>query len=151
MEKTFMPNGVILRLSSIGDICHCLPVAHSLAKANYQVFWIIDERCSFLLKNLDFKIIVVKKNQLKSYLKIRSHNFEKLFHIHPSLSANIVSLFIKTKNKRGLANIFAKDMQRLFVHSKPPNPKTTTIHQVDRYLGVLDNTTIKKHHCFDLG
>ena len=100
-------NICILRLSSIGDITHIIPIIKSLQHAlpNSNITWIIGKTEYSLVKNLNgVKFIIFdKSHNLKSILQLLSAlkaiNFDILLHMQKSLRSKFISNFIKYKRK----------------------------------------------------
>jgi heptosyltransferase I len=112
----------IIRLSAIGDTCHTLPVVRAMQDAwpETKITWIIGRLEHQLMRGLEgVEFIVVDKSLgWRGYLGVRpqlaERRFAVLLHMHPSLGANIVSLFVKAPIRLGYDRESAKDFQYLF-------------------------------------
>jgi len=102
----------VLRLSSIGDITHMIPVIKTLQKHSpmTDITWIIGKTEYSLVKNMrDIEFVVIdKKNIIQSIrdlLKLRKRKFFTIMlHMQVSLRSNILSLLIKAGCKIGFDN-----------------------------------------------
>jgi heptosyltransferase I len=95
----------ILRLSSIGDITHIIPIISTLKKSiiNCDITWIIGKTEYELVKNLnDINFIVMDKNKTLDSL-FGMHKFSKnipfdiVLHMQKSLRSKLVGKMIKGK------------------------------------------------------
>ncbi|MFL2559713.1 MAG: glycosyltransferase family 9 protein [Gammaproteobacteria bacterium] len=128
----------ILRLSSIGDITHMIPVINTLRNHSPEsnITWIIGKTEYELVKNIkDIEFIVFNKNRsldsiriLKKSLKGRRFNF--LLHMQKSLRSRIISFFIRAEKKYNYGNIKFQDRYHvldtffLFLQNLGINKKT---------------------------
>ena len=154
---------VILRLSSLGDLVHCLPVYHSLIKAypKANLHWIVACEFAPLIENLPrVQLHLADKTNLVSLIqsvrKIKKKLPQKIdlfLNLHDSMSANIASLFLpKPKEKQsnlGLAKNQARDFQYLFVARSAKNPKKNQ-HAVNQYLNCITTLAIDPIYDFNL-
>ncbi len=107
----------ILRLSSIGDITHMIPVINTLRNHSPEsnITWIIGKTEYELVKNIkDIEFIVFDKNRslnsirlLKKSLKGRRFNF--LLHMQKSLRSKIISFFVRAEKKYNYDNVKVQD------------------------------------------
>ena len=80
-------NILILRTSSLGDICHMLPFINTLIKEYPKAnkYWVIGKEEADFLQNIEGINFVIfdKKNTIKSYFQIkkqlRNINFDVMF------------------------------------------------------------------------
>jgi len=95
----------ILRLSSIGDITHVLPIISTLQKSynNCDITWIIGKTEYQLVKELDdINFVVIDKNKTIDSL-LGMHTFSKkmrfdiVFHMQKSLRSKLAGKIIKGK------------------------------------------------------
>ena len=94
----------ILRLSSIGDVTHIIPIISTIRDVypKSRISWVIGKTEHELvknLKNIDF-IVVDKKKTLDSILDIRSlfknNQFDKLsLQVNPRMPLDIDAKFLK--------------------------------------------------------
>ena len=117
---------MLLRTSSLGDICHMLPFIYTL-KSEYpkaNITWVIGKEEAKFLNNIDGVefIIFDKSNTLKSYFCIakvfKKVKYDILFIMQVSLRANIISLFVNSKTKVGYDNARASDLHSFFQTQK---------------------------------
>ena len=111
---TKIENILILRTSSLGDICHMLPFINTLIKEYPKAnkYWVIGKKKKqIFLQNIEGINFVIfdKKNTIKSYFQIkkqlRNINFDIMFLLQVSIRANLISLFVKSKIKLGYDQI----------------------------------------------
>ena len=104
-KSSLSPSICILRLSSIGDITHMIPIIktiqHSLPKSD--ITWIIGKTEYPLVKNMKGVrfIIIDKSKTIRSIInlkkEVKNGVFEILLHMQKSLRSRILSFFIKAK------------------------------------------------------
>ncbi|MBC8304964.1 MAG: glycosyltransferase family 9 protein [Pelagibacterales bacterium] len=107
----------ILRLSSIGDITHMIPVINTLLNHSPEsnITWIIGKTEYELVKNIKgIEFIVFDKNRnfdsikvLRKSLKGRRFNF--LLHMQKSLRSRIISFFVRAEKKYNYGNVKVQD------------------------------------------
>ena len=93
----------ILRLSSIGDVTHVIPIISSLQKKykNPIITWVIGKIEYELVKNLNnINFVVIDKNDtINSVMNLRSYfkdqNFDVVFHMQKSLRSKLIANTIK--------------------------------------------------------
>ena len=93
----------ILRLSSIGDVTHVIPIISTLQKKymNPTITWVIGKVEYELVKNLsNINFVVIDKNDtINSIMKLRSYfkdqNFDVVFHMQKSLRSKLIANIIK--------------------------------------------------------
>tara|TARA_Y100000590_G_scaffold470441_1_gene665009 strand:- start:4567 stop:5625 length:1059 start_codon:yes stop_codon:yes gene_type:complete len=145
-------NILILRTSSLGDICHMLPFIFTL-KNEYpkaKISWIIGKSEADFLQKIDGINFVIfdKKNTLRSYLRIASElkkiKFDIMFLMQVSLRANIVSLFINSKIKLGYDSARSSDLHSIFSNKKIESSKHS--HVVDVFLSFLNILNVRKEN-----
>ena len=122
-KNSLTPDSIcVIRLSALGDCCHVLPVVQTL-RDNFpdcRLTWIIGKTEYQLMDGLeDIEFIVIdKSNLIRSLIKLNSklkqRKFDILLHMHASMSANLVSCFIRAKRKIGFDKDRARDLQQLF-------------------------------------
>jgi heptosyltransferase I len=107
----------IVRLSSIGDVCHVTMMVQVLRKRHphVKVTWIIGRVEYQLVKHLtgiDF-IVFNKSEGLRGYIKLRRqlqhYMFDVLLHMQVSLRANIVARLVKAQRRIGFDSARAKE------------------------------------------
>ena len=93
----------ILRLSSIGDVTHVIPIISTLQKKykNPTITWVIGKVEYELVKNLsNINFVVIDKNDtINSIMNLRSYfkdqNFDVVFHMQKSLRSKLIANIIK--------------------------------------------------------
>jgi len=93
----------ILRLSSIGDVTHVIPIISTLQKKykDPTITWVIGKVEYELVKNLsNINFVVIDKNDtINSIVKLRSYfkdqNFDVVFHMQKSLRSKLIANIIK--------------------------------------------------------
>jgi len=129
-------NICILRLSSIGDITHMIPVIktiqHNLPKSN--ITWVIGKIEYSLVKDIKgIEFIVIDKKRTFSSIremksKLGSKKFDILLHMQRSLRSKIISFFINANKKFSYENV-----------NMPSN-----IHVLDSFFYFLNKINIKE-------
>ena len=123
----------ILRLSSIGDVTHILPIISTLQKNynNCDITWIIGKTEYQLVKELDdINFIVVDKNKtidslLGMHFFSRKVQFDIVFHMQKSLRSKLAGNIIK-----GKINITFSDIN------------TQKSHVIEHFFAFLDKINI---------
>lgn len=150
---------LIIRLSSIGDVIHCTPVAASLKAAwpDCRITWLVGEVCADLIKyNPDVDEVLVWSREhfdrhvrnrewqqalglwrkLKKLLAAKS--FYAALDIHGLFLTGMIARQVRTRRRIGMAN--AREFNPLFMTE---TAAPLGIHIIDRYLGVLTRLGIK--------
>jgi heptosyltransferase I len=118
----------VLRLSALGDVCHAVPVVRAIHDAwpNTKITWIVGKTEHSLLRGLEGVNFVVfdKARGWHAYSELRSallgHRFAALLHMHASMRANAVSLFVRAPIKLGFDRARARDYQWYFCNRRIP-------------------------------
>jgi len=116
----------ILRLSSIGDTCHALPVVRTLQRAWPQArfTWVIGKTEAALMSGIDgIELVALDKAAGASGLfdarrRLAGHRFDLLLMMHASLRANLASLMISADVRLGFDRERARDGQWLFSNAR---------------------------------
>ena len=124
-----LKNICVIRLSALGDCCHALAITQHLRNQLPQanITWIIGKTEYQLVDQItDIQFIVVDKSKLfkslkQVFLALRHTTFDVVLNMHASMSANLVSLMVKSKRKIGYDKIRARDLQNLFCHESIPS------------------------------
>ena len=125
----------ILRLSSIGDVTHIIPIISTIRDVypKSRISWVIGKTEHELvknLKNIDF-VVVDKKKTLDSILEMRSlfknNQFDVVFHMQKSLRSKLIANIIN-----GRVNVTFNDIE------------TKGSHVIDHFFGFLEKINIKK-------
>ena len=107
----------ILRLSSIGDITHMIPVINTLLNHSPKsnITWIIGKTEYALVKNIKGIEFVVfdKKRSLESIRhlmkSLKGRRFDFLLHMQKSLRSRIISFFVRAEKKYNYENVKVQD------------------------------------------
>ena len=125
----------ILRLSSIGDVTHIIPIISTIRDVypKSRITWVIGKTEYELvknLKNINF-IVVDKKKTIDSILDMRSlfknNRFDVVFHMQKSLRSKLIANIIN-----GRVNVTFNDIE------------TKGSHVIDHFFGFLEKIHIKK-------
>ncbi|MCG8434207.1 MAG: glycosyltransferase family 9 protein [Gammaproteobacteria bacterium] len=116
----------ILRLSAVGDVCHTLPVIHSIKKnlPHASLTWIIGELEASLLGDVPGVEFITfnKRSGLSGYAKLRrelaGRKFDVLLQMQVALRASIAALCIKADTRIGFDRARARDFQWLFTNKR---------------------------------
>ncbi|XEQ92362.1 Lipopolysaccharide heptosyltransferase 1 [Sporomusa carbonis] len=145
---------LIIRLSSVGDVMHCTPVAGSLKAAwpECKITWLVGEVCADLIKynpNVDESIVWSRERfekhlracefrealtmwrSLKEVLAARS--FYAVLDIHGLFLTGMIARLARTCRRIGMSN--ARELNPLFMTE---TAKPAGQHIIDRYLSVLE-------------
>ena len=146
----------IIRLSSIGDITHMIPIIQTLKyylpKTNLT--WIIGKTEYSLVKNIkDIDFIVIDKTNLLSSMNalkaIKYKEYDVLLHMQVSLRSNIISTFINAKRKIGFDYKSSKNLHSLFINEKVKS--TDRKHVMDTFFCFLSKIGLdKKNYTHDI-
>ncbi|HWR08386.1 MAG TPA: glycosyltransferase family 9 protein [Sporomusa sp.] len=144
---------LIIRLSSIGDVIHCSPVAGALKAAwpDCKITWLVGAVCADLIKYNPFvdEVIIWSRERFEKHL--RAYEFKQALSLWRSLQAELASrefyaaldihgLFLtgmiakQVKTARRIGMSHARELNPLFMTetTTPPGP-----HITERYLSVL--------------
>jgi heptosyltransferase I len=134
----------ILRLSSLGDTCHVVPVVRALQRAwpQTKLTWIIgkaESRLMELIDGVEF-ITVDKRAGLAARRDLRAslsgRRFEVLLHMQLSLRASIAATAVRAPIRLGFDRARARELQWLFTNARIA-PRTRE-HVLDSFLGFLE-------------
>ena len=140
----------IIRLSSIGDITHMIPIIKTLQVHSpiTNITWIIGKTEYQLVKNIknvEF-IVINKKNILETImilLKLRKRKyFDALLHMQVSLRSNLMTLFIKSIRKIGFDKSKSKNFHSLFINETIDSSGNT--HVLETFFYFLSKIGIKE-------
>ncbi len=133
----------LLRLSALGDICHMLPVAHTLRHCwpDTRLTWIISETEAPLVERFPGIELVVFRKSLggRAFLELsrtlKNRRFDGLFLMQVALRAGLASLCARSKVRIGFDSARARDGHGLFVnHRIDPDAQA---HVLDGFMGFL--------------
>ncbi|CQR72392.1 Lipopolysaccharide core heptosyltransferase RfaQ [Sporomusa ovata DSM 2662] len=144
---------LIIRLSSIGDVIHCTPVAGALKAAwpDCKITWLVGEVCADLIKynpNIDH-LMIWSRERFEKHL--RAYEFTQALglwrHLQAELAAktydvvlDIQGLFLTgmiARQARTSLRIGLQDARELNPLLMTKTAKPLGNHIVERYLGVL--------------
>jgi heptosyltransferase I len=133
----------ILRLSSIGDTCHVVPVVRTLQRLwpSTQLTWVIgrvEARLMSLLPGVEF-ITIDKRAGLATARALRAalrgRRFDVLLHMQLSLRASLVSALISAHIRLGFDRARARELQWLFTNAQIA--ARSREHVLDSFQGFL--------------
>ena len=119
-------NLCILRLSTIGDVCHAVTIVQNIQEQwpHTQITWICGQTEAELLKGL-FKIEIVPFDESSGWLgylefrkEMKHRSFDILLHMQTEQRASFLSFFIKANTKIGFDRENALEGQWLFTHKQ---------------------------------
>jgi heptosyltransferase I len=133
----------ILRLSSLGDVCHTLPVVRRVQDSwpKVRIAWIIGENEARLLEGIDGVRLVAfpKKHGISAfkelYPTLRKVRFDILLHMQLSMRASLVSTLVRAERRVGFDPARSKELQHLFVNEHISSNQT---HVMDVLLGFAE-------------
>lgn len=149
MEKEIL----IIRLSSIGDVIHCTPVARSLKAAwpRCRITWLVGEVAAGLVENSPCvdEVIIWSRERFESHLRklefskamgmwrelkriLEPRNFDAVLDIHGLFLSGMIARQVKSGRRIGLAG--ARELNSLFVTETAP---ALGKHVTEKYLGVV--------------
>ncbi|MBP2626066.1 MAG: glycosyl transferase family 9 [Firmicutes bacterium] len=144
---------LIIRLSSIGDVIHCTPVARSLKISwpDCRITWLIGEVAAELLKYNPYvdEIIVWSREKFEKYLRgfefekalamwrtlreqLSARSFHAVLDIHGLFITGMIAKLARTNRRIGMSQ--ARELNSLFM-TETATPCGS--HITDKYLGVL--------------
>ena len=151
---------LIIRLSSIGDVIHCTPVASSIKKAwnECKITWLVSEVSADLIKenpHID-EIIIWSREKFEKHLRafqfkqawamwrelqkmFEGKDFDAVLDIHGLFLTGMIARLVKTKRRIGMRE--AKELNWLFMTE---TGKAVGKHITQKYLGVLTCLGIEK-------
>lgn len=146
-------NILIIRLSSIGDIIHCTPVARSLKKnwPTCRITWLVGEVSADLIRSNPHvdEVIVWSRERFERHLQnfewvravsiwrelqalLASKKFDIVLDIHGLFITGMIARQVQASRRIGMST--ARECNSLFM-TQVAQPLSE--HIVDRYLGVL--------------
>ena len=152
-QKKFL----IIKLSSLGDVVHALPTAHTLRREYPEAFiaWVIEERYQELLhdnpdidevipiltkfcrKNLNWETL---KEILQKIKSLRKHKFDTAFDFHGLIKSALIAMLSGARIKVGFHRKNCKEkISSVFTNKKGPYIGNGT-HVVDMYLTLVKST-----------
>ena len=149
-EKHPLKSICLLRLSSLGDVTHMIPIINTLKNENHKtdITWIINKTEYELVKNIkNIRFIVIDKNNLYESIKQlyrlrRSITFDVLLHMQVSLRSNILSMIIKSNRRIGFNKPLSKNFHYYF-NNEVINCKKD-MHVLDTFFCFLKKISINE-------
>ncbi len=148
---------LIIKLSSLGDVVHTLPVLRTLRKNHpgATIAWMVEERYRELLEgnpDLDRIIPVRTKHWRKNWnlgslreilevlRTLRRLRFDTVFDLHGLLKSGLIALLSGSPDRVGFSAPDCREkVSALFTNRKGPGAEPGT-HVVDRYLSLVSAT-----------
>ena len=153
---------LIIKLSSLGDVVHTLPVSRTLRQEYPKAYiaWIIEERYQELLyKNPDIDEVIPIRTKtwrnnwnrktfveiLQTIKSIRSRKFDVVFDFHGLIKSGLITLLSGAQMKVGFHKKNCKEkISSIFTNKKAPYIGSG-IHVVDMNLTLIQTSlSIKK-------
>ena len=147
---------LIIKLSSLGDVVHALPTAHTLRLEYPEAFiaWVIEERYQELLHdNPDIdEVIPIRtkfwrknwngetlKEILQKIKSLRKHKFDMAFDFHGLIKSGLIAMISGARIKVGFHRKNCKEkISSVFTNKKGPYIGNV-IHVVDIYLTLVQS------------
>ncbi len=131
----------ILRLSSLGDTCHAVPVVRTLQRVwpQTRLTWVIGKAEARLIGLMDgVEFITVEKRAGFAALgalrrQLAGRRFDVLLHMQLSLRASLVSAFVPAHMRLGFDRARARELQWLFTNARIP--ARAREHVLDSFFG----------------
>jgi len=144
---------LIIRLSSIGDVIHCTPVARSLKISwpDCKITWLVGEVSAELLRDNPYidEIIVWSREKFEKYLRsfefqkalamwtslkeqLSAKSFDVVLDIHGLFLTGMIAKLARTDRRIGMSQ--AKELNSFFMTE---TAAPCGLHITDKYLGVL--------------
>lgn len=146
-EKHPLKSICLLRLSSLGDITHMIPIINTIKNQNHSIdiTWIINKTEYELVKNIkNVRFVVIDKRKtyksIKQLYKLRSITFDVLLHMQVSLRSNIFSMMIKSNRKIGYNKYLSKNLHS-FLNYEEIDCRADT-HVLDTFFCFLKKISI---------
>lgn len=152
---------LIVKLGSIGDIVHTLPVLHTL-RINFPnafIAWAVEEKLADLLfenPDLDEVIIISTKRWRKNLsfatfseimgtiLNLRAKSFDIVLDFQGLIKSGVVSFLTGAKNRAGFSRKDCREKANALFTNRKAKPFIKAGHVVDKNLSLLKILQIKK-------
>ena len=141
---------LIVKMSSIGDVAHALPVIGLIRRSRPDMFigWVVKERCAALLKAnpaIDRLYILPDKAALSDLLALRRQlkrdRFDTVFDMQGLFLSGVVAAASGARCRVGLDR--NRELNRLFLTDAVVPGKDGSRHAVDVLLGFCDYLGIR--------
>jgi len=116
----------VLRLSSLGDVCHALPVVRTLQDAwpDSEITWILGKLEHTLLGHLPgIQFVVFDKaagraayRDLRGYMAGR--RYDVLLHMQLAIRASLIAALVPARVRIGFDRVRARELQWLFTNAR---------------------------------
>ena len=146
---------LIIRLSSIGDVLHCTPVARALKTAlpDCHITWITGEIPSDMLKANPYidEVYIWARERWEKHLRrgevapawklwqqlrqdLQARNFDIALDIHGQFLSGMVASASNAPRRIGMSN--TRELNSLFMNEIAPH-SVSDVHVIQKYLSVL--------------
>ncbi len=154
---------LMVRLSALGDVVHCLPALDALRRyyPEAEIFWAVEEKAAGLLQGhpqLD-RVTVVPRRQwtralrnplkwpwlavsaIRFFGRLQRERFDLSIDFQGNFRSGLISLLSGARHRLGRGRGYAKEKSHIFAthHHKPP-PR---IHRVERALGMVERLGVR--------
>ncbi len=121
-----MPKSIaLLRLSALGDVCHCIALVRSLQRAfpQSEITWIIgrgEHRLVEAMDGIDFIVLDKKAGRVGRKVRraLRGRRFDVLLHAQVSARANWLSLFVRAGRRIGFDRARSREGHSLVINER---------------------------------
>ena len=147
-EKHPLKSICLLRLSSLGDVTHMIPIINTIKNVNHKtnITWIINKTEYELVKNIEnISFVVIDKKKIYKSLKQlyelrRSMTFDVLLHMQVSFRSNVFSMMVKSNRKIGYNKYLSKNLHSLLNYEEIDCK--TPMHVLDTFFCFLKKVSI---------
>jgi 3-deoxy-D-manno-octulosonic-acid transferase/heptosyltransferase-1 len=152
---------LIVKLSSLGDIIHCLPILNALKSGfpEAMIDWLVEEQNAGILEghpHIDHLIILPRKSwmkkpwhigkvcsEIRAFMRdLRSREYDIIIDFQGLFRSGLLVGLSKGSRKIGFDRV--REMAHLFYNEKVPL-STMNQHAVTRYLEIPRYLGVKKH------
>jgi len=145
---------LIVKLSSIGDVVHALPVLRTIRHnlPNSYIAWIVEDKAREILegnKDID-KIITINTKQWRKVLNrktikelldviniLRKERFDTAIDLQGLIKSGVISYLSRAKTRIGFDSENCREFLNILFTNKKVSPKKEAIHIVDKNLSLL--------------
>jgi len=149
---------LIVKLSSLGDVIHVLPVLAPLRQhfSDVRITWLVEEDAAQLLTDhplIDRVLVVPKKRWLNDLSRasrlitcfgevgrfireLRSERYDLVLDFQGLLKSGVLACLARSERKRGFYP--GREWSHVFLNERVPYP-AVTLHSVDRYLALIES------------
>lgn len=137
----------LLRLSALGDVCHCIPLVRALQREwpHSRLSWIIGRSEYRLVRDLTGVEFIVhdKRGGVPALLDLHRHlrrRFDVLLHAQVSLRANLIAAWVRADRRIGFDAVRAREGHGLVINERiaavPFQHQAEALLEFARALGV---------------